>query len=96
MLAIATCNYPGSVPDCNGRSTVFDGVVYLPELEGSRDTCILEAGAEEGIFIAELDLDQLRQYRKDEVHGNAYRRPLKYGILTEERIEEPFIREDRR
>ena len=71
-------------------------MVYLPELEGSRDTCILEAGAEEGIFIAELDLDQLRQYRKSEVHGNAYRRPSKYGILTEERIEEPFIREDRR
>ena len=96
MLAVATCNYPGSVPDCNGRSTVFDGVVYLPELEGSRDTCILEAGAEEGVFIAVLDLNQLRQYRKSEVHGNAYRRPSKYGILTEDRIEEPFIREDRR
>ena len=32
MLAIATCNYPAGVPDCNGGSTVFDGVAYLPEL----------------------------------------------------------------
>ena len=47
MTAIATCNYPDTVPDCNGRSTVFDGVAYLPELPGSRDMCILQAGSEE-------------------------------------------------
>ena len=38
----------------------------------------------------------LREYRKREVHGNAYRRPEKYGILTETAIREPFIRADRR
>ena len=43
MAAIATCNYPSPHPDCNGHSTVFDGVAYLPELSGSRNTCILEA-----------------------------------------------------
>lgn len=47
MTAICTCNYPGTVPDCNGGSTVFDGVAYLPELPGSRDMCILQAGSEE-------------------------------------------------
>ena len=96
MLAVATCNYPENVPDCNGRSTLFDGVAYLPEEEGSRDTCILEAGGEEGIYIAGLDLNQLRDYRENEVHGNAYRHPGKYGILTETKIEPPFIREDYR
>ena len=96
MTAVATCNYPSKVPDCNGRSTVFDGIAYLPDMEGSRDTCILEAGGEEGIYVAELDLDQLREYRKNEVHGNAYRRPGKYGILTEQKIEEPFVRRDYR
>ena len=96
MLAVATCNYPETVPDCNGRSTVFDGVAYLPEEEGSMDTCILEAGGEEGIYIAGLDLKQLRDYRENEVHGNAYRHPGKYGILTETKIEPPFIREDYR
>lgn len=34
MLAIATCNYPAPHPDCNGHSTLFDGMVYLPELYG--------------------------------------------------------------
>lgn len=96
MTAIATCNYPDTVPDCNGGSSVFDGVAYLPNLPGSRDTCILQADGSEGIFLAKLDLDQLRSYRQEEVHGNAYRRPKKYGILTECRIEEPFVRKDYR
>ena len=96
MTAIATCNYPSPHPDCNGHSTVFDGVAYLPELSGSRNTCILEAGEDEGIYLTELDMDMLREYRKREVHGNAYRRPEKYGILTETAIQEPFIRADRR
>lgn len=96
MLAVATCNYPDSVPDCNGGSSVFDGVAYLPELAGSRDTCLLQAGGGEGVYVAELDLDMLRAYRGSEVHGNAYRHPKKYGILTDTRIEEPFIRPDYR
>jgi len=96
MMGIATCNYPESVPDCNGHSSAFDGVAYLPELEGSRDTCITEAGGSEGIFMAEFDLDMLRSYREKEVHGNAYRRPEKYGIILDKKVEEPFIREDKR
>lgn len=94
MLAIATCNYPETVPDCNGGSNVFDGVAYLPKLEHSRDTCILQAGGEEGIYLAELDLAQLREYRAREVHGNAYRHPLQYGLLTDPKVEEPFVRKD--
>lgn len=92
MLAIATCNYPASVPDCNGGSSVFDGVAYLPELDGSRDTCILQAGGAEGVYLAELDLEQLRRYREQEIHGNAFRRPQKYGLLLDTKIEPPFIR----
>ncbi len=96
MLAIATCSYPDSVPDCNGGSSVFDGVAYLPELDGSRDMCILQAGSIEGIYLAELDLDQLRSYREHEVHGNAFRRPQKYGPLLDCKIDPPFIRNSRR
>ncbi len=96
MLAVATCNYPGSAPDCNGGSSVFDGVAYLPELEGSRDMCILQADGAEGIYLAELDLEQLRRYRESEVHGNAFRRPQKYGILLDTKTEPPFVRSSRR
>lgn len=92
MTAIATCNYPETVPDCNGGSSVFDGVAYLPELPNSRDTCILQADGKEGIYLTELNLEQLRNYRKREVHGNAYRHPKKYGLMTDTKIEEPFVR----
>lgn len=82
MLAIATCNYPAPHPDCNGHSTLFDGVVYLPQLHGSRDTCVFEADGNEGVFVAELDVDMLRDYRRREVWGNKNRRPELYGIIT--------------
>lgn len=96
MTAIATCNYPDAVPDCNGGSSLFDGVAYLPELEGSRDTCILQADEKEGIYIAELDLEQLRKYREREVHGNAYRHPSQYQLLIDKTIHPPFVRNDYR
>lgn len=96
MFAVATVNYPAGQPDCNGHSTVFDGIAYLPETEDSRDTCVLEAGEEEGLYIADIDLRTLRAYRESEVHGNAYRRPEKYGLLISEKIDPPFIRADRR
>ena len=96
MMTIATCNYPGSVPDCNGHSTVFDGVAYFPHQAGFRDCCILEANDAEGIYIAELNLDLLREYRTCEVHGNAYRRPHMYTELLNEAVVAPFIREDKR
>lgn len=96
MMTIATCNYPATVPDCNGGSSVFDGVAYLPHWEGFRDMCILQAGEEEGVFVAEVDLDLLREYRACEVHGNTYRRPHLYYPLINETVTEPFIREDKR
>ena len=96
MLAVATCNYPAGVPDCNGGSTVFDGMAYLPESDEPRDTCILKAGETEGLYIAELDIERLRRYRESETFGNAYRHPKKYGILLDTKIEKPFIRKDYR
>ena len=95
MIGIATCNYPQGKPDCNGHSSAFDGVAYLPGEEGSRDMCILEADGEEGLWLAEFDLELLRSYRRQEVHGNAYRRPELYGLLTEDTVRPPFVRKDR-
>ena len=82
MLAIATCNYPAPHPDCNGHSTLFDGVAYMRELPGSRDMCVLEAGGAEGVFLARLDIAMLREYRKREAQNPRNRRPELYGILA--------------
>lgn len=96
MLGIATVNYPAGKPDCNGHSTAFDGIAYRPKEPGSRDTLIVEADETEGIYIADFPIDEMREYRSREVHGNAYRHPDKYKLLVSEEVEEPFIRKDSR
>lgn len=83
MLAIATCNYPQGQPDCNGHSTVFDGVAWLRNEPGVRDMCVFEAPEKEGVYIADIDLELLRDYREHEIMGDKYRHPEKYGILRE-------------
>ena len=96
MMAIATCNYPEGVPDCNGRSSIFDGIAWLPDSEGSRDCLLLLADGNEGIYTADLDIAALRKYRETEVFGDAYRRPRLYGMLAENSPCHPFIRPDSR
>ena len=96
MVGIATVNYPVGQPDCNGHSSAFDGIAYRFSEPGSRDTLIIEAGEQEGIYIADFPIDEIREYRSREVHGNAYRHPQKYKLLVSDVIEKPFIRKDHR
>lgn len=83
MVAVATCNYPEGQPDCNGHSTLFDGVPWLPDEPGVRDMCVMEAPGEPGVYIATLDLDMLRTHRSNDIMGDKYRRPEVYGILSD-------------
>jgi N-carbamoylputrescine amidase len=92
MLGIALANY--AAPRCNGHSVAFDGIAFVGEEGITRDHCILEAGEEEGIFLATFDLERMRAYRETEVWGNAYRRPRCYRSLMDETVESPFVRDD--
>lgn len=83
MTAVATCNYPEGHPDCNGHSTLFDGVPWIPGTPGVRDMCVTEAPGEPGIYIAALDLGMLRAHRSRDVNGDKYRRPETYGMLAD-------------
>ncbi len=95
MTGIATVNYPYGKPDCNGHSTAFDGIAYRTDGSGGRDTLVIETGEREGIYIADFPIDDMREYRRREVHGNAFRRPELYGPLTDMTVNEPFIREEK-
>ncbi|MGD0877233.1 MAG: carbon-nitrogen hydrolase family protein [Anaerolineales bacterium] len=92
MLGVAMANY--AIPQENGRSAAFDGIAFKEA--GSRDTCLVQADGHEGIYLAEFDLDWLRAYRANEVWGNAYRKPNRYGLLTSPSVDRPFIRSDAR
>ena len=82
MVAVATCNYAEGQPDCNGHSTVFSGVPWRRDEPGVRDMCVLEAPGEEGVYVGSINMDELRDHRENDVMGDKYRRPEKYGILT--------------
>lgn len=92
MVAVAMTNY--AAPQNNGHSIAFDGVVY-PVTDGeSRNTLVVEAGQDEGVYLAEFDIDTLRGYRERETWGDAYRRPRLYGSIIDEDVKPPFIRRD--
>ena len=88
MLAVATCNYPKGQPDCNGHSTLFDGIAWLRDEEGARDMCVFEAPEEPGVYVATLDLDKLRTHRSGDIMGDKYRHPAKYGILSDPEVKD--------
>ena len=82
MVAVATCNYPKGQPDCNGQSTLFDGVPWIRG-SGFRDMCVFKAPEEPGVYVAELDLDKLRTHRSGDIMGDKFRHPEKYAILSD-------------
>lgn len=90
MLGIALSNY--AAPRDNGHSVAFDGIAYDTN-EATREHCILQAGDEEGLFLATFDIDRMRAYREHEVWGNAFRRPRCYQALLDESVCYPFMRE---
>ena len=91
MVGVAMANY--AMPQENGHSVAFDPI-FCEGDDVSRDTCVVQAGEEEGIYLARFDLDKLRDWRTRETWGNAFRRPHRYGLLTALEVKEPFIRVD--
>lgn len=79
-VAVAMANYPASHRDGNGHSVAFT----------ANGDLLVEAGPEEGVYVANLDLEGLRAYRRKSFWGNAYRRPHRYGALASEEVREPF------
>lgn len=92
MLGLAMANYPA--PQENGMSVAYDGIAF--DENGSRDMTLVDAGPEEGIYLAHFNLNRLRAYRSNEAWGNAFRRPEMYREILEKEIKEPFHRKEAR
>jgi predicted amidohydrolase len=89
MVGMAMANY--AAPDLNGHSIAVDPIAF-DEDERSRDTLIVQAGEQEGVYLAPFDLAAIRDYREREVWGNAYRKPRLYRDLIDETVAPPFKR----
>lgn len=79
---MAMTNY--AAPSQNGHSVAFDG----------RGQLLVQAGEAEGIYLAEFDLDALREHRQRTIWGNAYRRPHRYRQLLSPDIDPVFERQN--
>jgi predicted amidohydrolase len=90
-VGVAMTNYPGLR---FGHSVAFHPIAF--DEKGSHDTLIVEAGEEEGIYLAPFDMEAIRDYGRRETWGNAFRRPHRYGVLTSLEVGEPFMRVDGR
>ncbi len=91
MVGVALANYAGA-PN-NGHSMAFDAVCF-DDKGNSLDNCLVEAGPDEGVYLATFDLDRLRKWRSVEAWGNAYRRPRLYQPIVSEEVQPPFVRKD--
>ena len=79
MLGVAMTNY--AAPQNNGHSCAFDGMASNPD-GSTRDPLIIEVGGQEGVFPADFDLHELRQFMKREILGARCRKPEAYKLLT--------------
>jgi N-carbamoylputrescine amidase len=79
-LAVVMTNY--AAPSQNGHSCAFDA-------NGDE---INIAGEKEGIYLADLDINKIREHRKKTIWGNAFRRTRKYNLLISNDVDSVFFR----
>lgn len=91
MVGIITVNYSTN----GGKSSAFSPIVR-DENKNEVDSQILVMDEKEDIQVVKFNLNNIRDYRKRETLGDAYRKPSLYNYLSEEHIKEPFIRKDSR
>lgn len=91
MIGIVTVNYSNE----GGKSSAFSPIVR-DENKNELNSEILIMDDNEDIKVVEFDIDKIRNYRKRETLGDAYRKPYLYNIMSEEHNKEPFIRADSR
>eukprot|EP00026_Physarum_polycephalum_P012396 Phypoly_transcript_12697.p1 GENE.Phypoly_transcript_12697~~Phypoly_transcript_12697.p1 ORF type:complete len:321 (+),score=49.87 Phypoly_transcript_12697:97-1059(+) len=69
-VVVALTNYPA--PYQNGWSVAYNADA----------STLVEAGGDEGIYMASFDLVELRAFRAQTAHGDAFRRPYMYSAIS--------------
>ena len=91
MVGIVCVNYS----NLGGKSSAYSPIVRdLSKQEV--DNTLLVMDDKEDIKVVEFDINEIRNYRKRETLGDAYRKPYAYKELIEDNVKEPFIRNDSR
>jgi len=89
MVGVVMANPPRKNAGC---SCAFSPIVWDKNGVPIDNTIVLADDKTEGIFIAEYDIEKLRDYRSHEMMGNTYRKVKAYDELLNAEIKEPFKR----
>ncbi|HMS64500.1 MAG TPA: carbon-nitrogen hydrolase family protein [Ignavibacteria bacterium] len=89
-VAIVMANYSGEI--YKGNSMAISPVAF-DKNGNSLENVILECKNEEGLFFAEIDPENIREYRRREVWGNAYRKEYAYKLISEKVVVPDFERD---
>lgn len=91
MVGIVTINYANH----GGKSSAYSPIVRnINKQELDNELVIMDD--KEDIKVIQFNMSEIREYRKRETFGDAYRKPYAYKQLIENNVKEPFIREDAR
>lgn len=89
MVGVVMANPPRKNAGC---SCAFSPIVWDKNGVPIDNTIVLADDRTEDIFIAEYDIEKLRDYRSHEMMGNTYRKVKAYDELLNAEIKEPFKR----
>ena len=91
MVGIVTVNYANH----GGKSSVYSPIVRnINKHELNSEMLVMNDS--EDIKIVQFNMSEIREYRRRETLGDAYRKPYAYKKLVENNVKEPFIRKDAR
>lgn len=89
MTGVVMANPPGKQA---GQSCAFSPIAWSED-ENDEDMLIFQADEEtEGIYLADYDMEAVREYRSREMMGNTFRKVNAYAALLDPEVREPFIR----
>ena len=93
MVGIAMANPNG---ENAGNSCAFSPICWDENGMCVDNVLLMADDMSEGLFYADFDMDAIRSYRENEMMGNTYRKVKAYGMLLDEKIEYPFVRENQK
>ncbi|MCI1858166.1 MAG: carbon-nitrogen hydrolase family protein [Sporolactobacillus sp.] len=89
MVGVAMANPPGPNAGC---SCAFSPICWDKRGHCVDNTIFIGDALTDDIFIADFDLERLREYRRSEMMGNTFRKVQAYSELLNPSVEAPFIR----
>lgn len=91
MVGVAMANPNG---ENAGNSCAFSPICWDGDGNCADNVLLMADDLTEDLFYAEFDMDKIRSYRENEMMGNTFRKVKAYGLLLNEKIEYPFIRDN--